>query len=414
MTIWHIALNNLRQRAVRSLLVMFGLAIGIASLVSINTLLTTMRADMEEQLSDFGPNLLVTAGTGEITFSYGGITLPGVIVGAKQLTSRDAAAISDLGGAVKVMVPKLIARTSTYGRAVLVAGTDIKSEFAIKPWLRIVDYLAKFEQMNQTSASPDVMGGEALDLTREDPALLELTDNEVILGAGVAFELGLYPTNRLVIEDREFVVKAVLEKNGTAEDEHIMMNLPRAQAILGMADELTLIEVAADLSRGSEQGIVDQLQAALPDAKVTSLGKAGTDRSEIMGLLSRFGLSASACILLAGMLAASFGMSASVVERTREIGIFRAIGLRRTFIQKVILLEGALLSTIGGILGYVAGTFIARISLPLLVESESAVAWHPPTLIAAVALALLVGLAASAYPARRAARLDPADALRLL
>lgn len=94
MTIWHITLNNLRQRAVRSLLVMLGLAIGIASLVSITLMLTTMQADMEEHLTEIGPNLLVTAGTGEITFSYGGITLPGVIVGARQLTLRDASAIS--------------------------------------------------------------------------------------------------------------------------------------------------------------------------------------------------------------------------------------------------------------------------------------------------------------------------------
>lgn len=414
MTIWHISLNNLHQRAVRSLLVMLGLAIGIASLVSITLMLTTMQADMEEHLTEIGPNLLVIAGTGEITFSYGGITLPGVIVGARQLTSRDASAISELGGAVKVIVPKLIVRTSTYGRVVLVAGTDIQREFAIKPWLRIVDYLAKFERMKQTTASPGAMGGETLDLTREDPARLGLKDNEVILGAGVAYELGLFPTNRLVIEDQEFVVKAVLEKNGTAEDQHILMNLPRAQALLGTTDELTLIEVAADLSGGSAQAILEQVRAALPDANVTTLGKAGADRGEIMGLLSRFGLAASACILLAGMLAASYGMSASVVERTREIGIFRAIGLRRTFIQKVILLEGALLSAVGGLLGYGAGLVIARISLPLIVEYAPPVTWHPQTLAAAVGLALVVGLAASAVPARHAARLDPADALRLL
>lgn len=243
MTIWHISLNNLHQRAVRSLLVMLGLAIGIASLVSITLMLTTMQADMEEHLTEIGPNLLVTAGTGEITFSYGGITLPGVIVGARQLTSRDASAISELGGAVKVIVPKLIVRTSTYGRDVLVAGTDIQREFAIKPWLRIVDYLAKFERMKQTTASPGAMGGETLDLTREDPARLGLKDNEVILGTGLV---------------------------------------------------------------------------------------------------------------------------------------------------------------------------IARISLPLIVESAPPVSWHSQTLAAAVGLALLVGLAASSVPARRAARLDPADALRLL
>lgn len=416
MTLWSIARKDLQQRKIRSLLVMLVLAIGISSITGINALMGAMNNDMADRMSDLGPNLLITGDTGDITFSYGGITLPGMIVRTKHLTQRDLDVINQLRdrGNVSMVVPKLIAHSTTFGREAMIAGTDIRNEFAIKPWLRIVNYLAKFERMSRTTADPNGMSAEPIDLAREDPAMLDLGNEEVILGAGVAFELGLYPTNHLTIEGQDFTVKAVLEKNGTEEDHHILMNLARAQEILGRPDQLTIIEMAVDFSDESERGFLDLLAAKLPHASITKLGKAGADQSQIMLFLEEFGLLVSMMILLTALIAAGYGMSAAITERTREIGIFRAIGLPRHLMIRMILMQAGLLSAVGGILGYGTGMLAARALIPLLIGPGSVVRWQPDVMFLSLSLAMLVGLASGVYPAYRATGMEPMDALRQL
>ena len=93
MTAWHIAWNDLSQRKVRSLCVMLGLAVSIALIVSVFTLLQTLNSEMSAQLTDYGPNLLIEGDAGEIKFSYGGITLQGVLVGTENVSSREKMAV---------------------------------------------------------------------------------------------------------------------------------------------------------------------------------------------------------------------------------------------------------------------------------------------------------------------------------
>lgn len=415
MTILQIALGNLRQRKMKSIFVMLGLAIGIATIVSIYSVLETMKIEMTRQMTDYGANILITADTGELTFSYGGITIPGVLYDVEQLTTEHVAAIDSIQARpmIRAIVPKLLGMAESAGEDVVIAGSDLQSEFSIKPWLRIADLLAKLEK-GKSATSGAAMGGEKLDLEREDHTLIELSETEVILGAGVAYTLGLVPSNRIALNGEEFTVKAILEKNGTAEDDQVLMNLAAAQKLLGLTDEVTTIELAADYTAGSEEELLGQIRTMLPNARVTSLRKAMLDRDEVVTRLSHFGFSVSIFILLAGMLAAGLGMSAAVRERTREIGIFRAIGFRKSHIRKIILLEGTILSILGGLLGFVLGTGLAGIAAPLVAGARLAVAWRMDILAVSMLLALVIGAIASVYPAQQAAKLDPAEALRFI
>jgi putative ABC transport system permease protein len=416
MTILQIALGNLRQRKLKSLFVMLGLAIGIATIVSIYSVLETMKIEMTRQMTDYGANILVTADTGELTFSYGGITIPGVLYDVEQLTTEHVAAIDSIEARpmIRAVVPKLLGMAESAGEDVVIAGSDLKSEFSIKPWLRIVDFLARVQGTGKGSDTGSSMGGEKLDLEREDYSRIELSEKEVILGAGVAFTLGLVPTNRFLLDGKEFTVKAILEKNGAAEDDQVLMNLGSAQQLLGLSEEVTTIELAADYTAGSEEELLGQIRTMLPNARVTSLRKAMLDRDEVVTRLSHFGFSVSIFILLAGMLAAGLGMSAAVRERTREIGIFRAIGFRKSHIRKIILLEGTILSIVGGLLGFALGTGLAGIAAPIVAGATLAVAWRMDILAVSMLLALVIGAIASVYPAQQAAKLDPAEALRFI
>lgn len=415
MTAWHIAWNDLRQRKVRSLCVMLGLAVGIALIVSVFTLLQTMKAEMAVQLTDYGPNMVIEGDAGEIKFSYGGITLQGVMLGTEKLTMQSVAALEGMKDQpmIRTVLPKVFGTVTTFGQEVIVSGSDIQREFSIKPWLHLVDFLAKSKKEANPGSAPVAMGGEKLQLEREDPANLKLEPFEVILGADVAYELGLFPTNRFLIDDQEFVIKAILEKNGTAEDRYVMMELRDAQAVLGSGDDISQIELAVDHTLGSEAELVKQIRTIIPQARITSQSKALVDREGVLSGLSLFGTAVSAFVLLAAALATSIAMTASVSERTSEIGLFRAVGLRRSFIRGVILLEGAILSLTGGLFGYIIGNLAAQAFMPTLSDASKTVFWRLDFLAGALILALVLGAAASLYPAQRAANLDPAEALRI-
>ena len=415
MRIFHMAMANFMQRKLKTILVALGIAIGIASMVATLSLLETMKTEMNMQMTDYGANILITADTGDITFSYGGFSIPGILY-EKQLTTENLSDLQDLESRqmIRAVVPKLLGMVTTMGNEIIIAGTDIQNEFKIKPWLQIVDYLKTESETENGTDSGSAMGGEKLDLSREDYTRIELNASEVILGSAVSYSLGLFPSNTMVLNGREFTVKAVLEKNGAAEDHQLLLNLDAAQEVLGNTDEITTIEVAADYTLGSEEDLIQEIAEIMPEAKVTSLQKTQRDRNEVNGRLSVFGYAVSMVIMLAGMLVAGIGMSSSVRERTREIGVFRAIGFRKSFIRKVIFLEGILISALGGIFGFLTGTILARIMIPILTDSVEYIPWRLDVLLGSVLFALIIGALASVYPAQQVAKLDPVDAMRFI
>jgi putative ABC transport system permease protein len=123
----------------------------------------------------------------------------------------------------------------------------------------------------------------------------------------------------------------------------------------------------------------------------------------------------SAILLLVGGLVVFVTVTASVRERTSEIGIFRAIGFRRSSIMGIFLGEAAILSALAGVAGYGAGLGGARLMAPLFKGgAQAAWAFDPMLPLAAVALSIVLGQLASLVPAIQASRLDPATALRTL
>ena len=105
-------------------------------------------------------------------------------------------------------------------------------------------------------------------------------------------------------------------------------------------------------------------------------------------------------------------MFTAVRERTREIGIFRAIGFRGSHIFTIVYTEAALISLAGGILGYHIGLIVTYWAGPLLTGTTLNVTWSPGLFALVAAVTMAAGGAAAALPARKAARIDPADALR--
>ncbi len=415
MTLAQIAVKNLLRRKAKMAFVLMGLVIGIATTVSIYSIVETMKAEMAGQMASYGANIVITADTGEVAFSYGGISIPEVLFDVKKLTVNDISTINGLPDRqmIRAVIPEILGVLQINGQEIVVAGSDLKTDFAVKPWLRIRNMLAP-ESTQVSNDSGSGMAVEKLDLSREDFENLNIGKAEVILGAGVSYALSRFPGDQVVMNGKDFRVAAILQKNGTSEDNQILMDLSEAQVLLGLPGEISVIELSVDYNLGSEQTLLSQLQAALPHAKITSLRKVMLDRDELVTRLSRFGTALSILILLAGLLVAALTMSSSVRERTREIGIFRAIGFHRKHITRIILLEGILVSALGGLIGYCLGMIIAQFAGPVLADAALIVSWRLDMLLLAIGLSLVIGCLASLYPAWQASKLDPVEALRYL
>ena len=417
MQLHHIAINNLRRRKARMLFVLLGLSIGMATVVAVYGLLEAMRAEMTRQASEFGANIVITASAGEMAFSYGGITLPEVLFDVEPLTMADVAAIDNIPSRslVRVVAPKLLGVSTAGGREVIVAGVRPQEEFRIKPWLRLQEAPPEAERMQ---IAEDGMEMELdiyyLDLARQDPTKIVLGPRQVLLGSAVAAALPASPGDRLTLGEREFVVFGLLKENASLEDELVIMNLAVAQGLLGRSQEVTVVELATANPAAAEQSLLTELSQALPGAQITSVRQETLRRDELLTRVARFGLSVSVLILLAGTLVAALAISGAVRERTREIGIFRALGFRQSDVAKIIMLEALLISLGGGILGYTAGVLAARAAGPLLDTGTLVVPWRLDLLAATLLLSVAVGLSAGIFPARQAARLDPAEALRFI
>jgi putative ABC transport system permease protein len=173
--------------------------------------------------------------------------------------------------------------------------------------------------------------------------------------------------------------------------------------------------VAALCSDCPVEEIAVQLGDVLPGTRVTAMQQVTRNRMEALEVFRTFSYVIAAIIIAIEALVVFVTMMGSVSARTREIGIFRALGFRRAHVTSLVLMEAAVASVVAGALGYLAGMGAAYLLLPFFAEGLNVtVSWAPPLAAGAVLLAVLIGALGSLYPALHASRLDPTVSLRAI
>jgi putative ABC transport system permease protein len=385
-----LALSRLRTARIRAALTMLGVIIGVASVVALVGVGQGTTSQIRSQLNSLGTNLLTISPTGRNGSST-------------TLSLADAAAIAQLDG-VAAVEPEL----STSG--VVGAGTTTTSTTIIGTSTAYASVRAY-----------DVWQGTFL----TDSAETGL--RQVVLGATVATNLGLTEEavgSNVAISGLPFQVIGILQPKGGSgfqdPDNEVLIPIATAEKyFVGSGGSVRTIGLSVDPS-ADMTAVSDSITSLLETRHGIAAG--GTDDFSIITqaqlLQTAATISGTLELLLGGIASISLIvggigimniMLVSVRERTREIGIRKAIGARARDILSQFLIEALTLSLLGGLIG---------IAIGLLVSAGIArfAGWtfsvDPQTIVLATVFSLVVGIVFGVWPARQAARLDPIAALR--
>jgi ABC-type antimicrobial peptide transport system permease subunit len=389
--------RGLALRKGRAALMMLGVAIGIVTLTVVVSVAKGAKQKVEGGIQNFGPDSLVVA-AGSPQFRGPGDER------VTTLVDGDVEAIRALPG-VRVAMPMVVR-----------VGQDL-SAHGNEHMAAVMGATPDYEEAWDWR----VASGEHVSEAHEASAA-----RVAVLGATVARELFGQDDpvgDSIRIEDQSFKIIGVLARRGASPmgmdmDNRVVIPLSTAMRRLFNVDYYSLVRVrATSIEEGD--ALVGRVNAALRERH--RIGPAGADDfavrsptairamasamtkklTTMLGLVSIIALVAGAVVLANILLAA-------VSERRAEIGLTRALGATRRQVVQQFLVEGVTVTLAGGaagvIVGALAATMMGRMKMPV------AIGWEPFAL--AVVASVVVGLAAAAVPARRAAAIDPATALR--
>jgi putative ABC transport system permease protein len=388
MKLLDISLNNLMRKKGRTFFLVSGLAIGIGAAVAMTSVGDAMNKEVMHALDEFGANILVLPASEGLPLSYGGLTVSAVTTGGRELTMQDVARIRTIQNKdnISTVAPKLLVQTEVKGTKVLVAGVDFKAEQRLKKWWRTA------------AGTPARAAGEAQ------------------IGKDAAGHLHLAPGDTISLPGGGTLkVTGVLDNTGSQDDGLLFADIGWVQQHFRKGNAVSLIELSALCSGCPIEDMVAQVNGALPGARAVAVKETVELKMQAMHYFHKFSLGISALLLIVAGLIIFFAMTASVKERVQEIGLFRAIGFRTGHIIQVLLTEAFIVSLLAGTVGYAIGIASPRFVAPYLMSAYNLkFEFDPVLLVGALLASVVVGLAASVYPAVRAGQLDPVEALKTL
>ena len=403
------ALRALSSRKLRSMLTILGVLIGVAAVTSIMSLGRIQQNMQGEAFASLGSNLIYV-----MPGASSAMGMRGTMGSAATLTLEDAAAIARYAPSVAAVAPTV--QTTAQMKA---GGENLGSTVAgVTPEYQWVNNLA---------------GAEGSFISELD---YKGRSRVVVLGSQLAENLfgSMNPVGQTMrINGHQFRVIGVLQSKGTSFGmEDLVAYAPLstvqstlvAQQVSSLGYSVSAISVQAksgDAIDSAKEEITNLLrqrhhlrEGEEEDFTVMSMEAISSIAGQILGIVQLVLAAIAGISLLVGAIGIMNIMLVSVTERTREIGLRKAVGAKRRDILMQFLTESATLSFCGGAIGVALGWLIVKIASVVAANFGFAFsAMVSGDVIAlAVGVSILVGIVSGIYPAIRAARLDPIEALR--
>jgi len=407
------ALNNLTTRGLRSWLTIIGVIIGVAAIVAIVSVGQGMHEVISSQLGALGNDqVYVMPGSSmessmESSFMGGGFAKePG------DLTDKDLQVIKTVEGV-------LYAAPDIAGRETVTYIDDSKPLYI---WGTTEDWAKVREASLSVESGRFLIKGDNGVAVLGNNAAKEAFDKEVLLGS------------QIKIGNDSYRVIGILGEfgglGGSSEDRSVYLTLEDAKKYSGLFGEKNYyaIEIRVESERTEEiaQKIKERLMASRHvteekiDFTIYTPQMIMKTVNSVLATINLFLYGIAAISLVVGAVGIANTMFTSVTERTRQIGILKALGMTNRGIMNVFLVESALIGLVGGVLGLFVGFIISgiigQIAAILLASSRiggaSMVLITPGLVIFALIFSMVIGVISGIFPARRASKLQPVEALR--
>ena len=377
--------------------------LGVSVIVAMKNITFFSEKAVAYQLDALGANILILPKSSSLQDYYGADMqneeFPEEYVA--RLTMSDIQGLDNLS-------PKFSVPVEAGGRKFILTGILPKNEFQAKAAWQGIGVFSRPEGCGVAVDVPGMAAPAKETLVRKR-VIQTLATNEVLVGAEMAAALKLSEGSTVPLLGRTFTVSAILPETGTVDDARAFAHLHTVQQMAGKGAVLNAIEVVGCCDKISK-GLVQKINQLLPDAKVATITQIVDTQIKTNKMMGRLSLLFLTIIVLVGGASIANYMFANVFERRREIGTLMALGAGSTVVLRMFLLKAAWLGLAGGVGGYVLGTALAAILGPRVAGVPVFPMLSP--LFWAVGVAILVCVAATYLPARRAARLDPSAALQ--
>ncbi len=401
-----VSITSLVAHKMRSFLTMLGVVIGVGAVIALVAVGAGTQAQVVSQFESLGSNLLVVSSQSSFGFRRGGMT-----TSQRQLTDSDVKAIEGLATSVALVAPDYSPGNFnvTYsGTTTQPTVTGVTEAYAtVRNWAMATGRFISAED-SDAMAMVAVLGVDAV---------------EDLFGSVTANPVG----EIIRINRQNYTVIGVLEQKGqstgpTSQDRVVFLPLRTAQIKLGGAGTNTVRSInlqvrsaeEMDLAQAQVTAILRTLHGlatgAVNDFTVQNQADIVSTVAETSGTFTTLLASIAAISLIVGGIGIMNIMLVSVTERTREIGLRKAVGAKRSDILIQFLAEAVVLSVVGGLIGVGVGVGGAQLIAGMFSSSPALVTGSSVGLALGVSLA--IGIFFGFYPANRAARLNPIDALR--